>query len=378
MEDPVIAGQAEELANEVVAEVVAEVKNITGRAVATTEGIGLAYISLFLMAVVPIFWGAFRSVAYHKRSKEAGETVEKMTTKDVYMFPILASGILFSLYCVVKYLSAEHVNLLIAGYFFILGTLALTTMLRPILDHIPGCYLLVEEDCYHFKFSKGNFVYFECKFDLLHVVAFVLSAAFGVWYILKKHWVANNIFGLAFSINGVEMISLGSVKNGCILLGGLFFYDIFWVFGTDVMVLVAKSLNAPIKVIFPMDFLENGLGAKNFAMLGLGDIVLPGVFIALLLRYDVSLGKDSKVYFYCGFVAYIIGLATTIGILTIFNAAQPALLYLVPTCVGMPLALALIRGEFASLFGYDEETDEEKAEKLKEAAVAAGDLKKDE
>lgn len=29
-------------------------------------------------------------------------------------------------------------------------------------------------------------VYFECKFDLLHVVAFILSAAFGVWYILKK------------------------------------------------------------------------------------------------------------------------------------------------------------------------------------------------
>lgn len=27
-----------------------------------------------------------------------------------------------------------------------------------------------------------------------------------------------------------------SLQVGCILLGGLFFYDIFWVFGTDVMV----------------------------------------------------------------------------------------------------------------------------------------------
>lgn len=40
-------------------------------------------------------------------------------------------------------------------------------------------------------------------------------------------------------------------------------------------------------VVFPQDLLENGLEANNFAMLGLGDIVIPGIFIALLLRYDV-------------------------------------------------------------------------------------------
>ena len=36
-----------------------------------------------------------------------------------------------------------------------------------------------------------------------------------------------------------------------------------------------------------MDFLESGVFGKNMAMLGLGDIVLPGVFIALLIRYDL-------------------------------------------------------------------------------------------
>lgn len=39
-------------------------------------------------------------------------------------------------------------------------------------------------------------------------------------------------------------------------------------------------------VVFPQDLLEKGLAADNFAMLGLGDIVLPGIFIALLLRFD--------------------------------------------------------------------------------------------
>jgi minor histocompatibility antigen H13 len=39
-------------------------------------------------------------------------------------------------------------------------------------------------------------------------------------------------------------------------------------------------------VVFPQDLLEQGLSANNFAMLGLGDIVIPGIFIALLLRFD--------------------------------------------------------------------------------------------
>ena len=125
------------------------------------------------------------------------------------------------------------------------------------------------------------------------------------------------------------------------MLGGLFFYDIFWVFGTDVMVTVAKSFEAPIKLVFPQDILENGpLAANNFAMLGLGDIVIPGIFIALLLRFDLRslkktstagsggdaaaatpAGEPKKIYFYTGFVAYITGLLLTIFIMHVYKHA---------------------------------------------------------
>lgn len=37
---------------------------------------------------------------------------------------------------------------------------------------------------------------------------------------------------------------------GVILLAGLFIYDIFWVFCTPVMVSVARSFEAPIKLLF--------------------------------------------------------------------------------------------------------------------------------
>ncbi len=47
----------------------------------------------------------------------------------------------------------------------------------------------------------------------------------------------------------------------------------------------AKSFDAPIKLLFPRA-LEEGSKTMPFSMLGLGDIVIPGIFVALVLRYD--------------------------------------------------------------------------------------------
>ena len=71
-------------------------------------------------------------------------------------------------------------------------------------------------------------------------------------------------------------------------------------------------------------------------MLGLGDIVVPGVFVALALRYDYQrfLAKGgegynfSRPYFTAAVLAYVAGLATTMTVMHVFKAAQPALLYL--------------------------------------------------
>jgi len=198
-------------------------------------------------------------------------------------------------------------------------------------------------------------------------------ALFGLWYLWKRHWIANNLFGLAFALNGIEFLQLNRISTGCILLGGLFIYDIFWVFGTNVMVTVAKSFEAPIKLVFPQDLLVNGLAANNFAMLGLGDIVIPGIFIALLLRFDVSLNVNRRTYFYSGFTAYILGLLTTIGVMHCFKHAQPALLYLVPACIGIPLLVACINGEVSQMFKYEdnpEKTDGQENDELTASSSA--------
>ena len=53
----------------------------------------------------------------------------------------------------------------------------------------------------------------------------------------------------------------------------------------------------------------------------------------------------------------------------VFEAAQPALLYLVPACLGSSLLCAFARGELKELFDYSEEEEEEEKEEEEEEAV---------
>uniref|UniRef100_A0A3Q4B8C9 Uncharacterized protein n=1 Tax=Mola mola TaxID=94237 RepID=A0A3Q4B8C9_MOLML len=341
-----------------------EALNATVKFVATPEGTALAYGSLVVMALVPIFFGALRSVSCSK-SKNGSDMPETITGRDAARFPIIASCTLFGLYLFFKVFSQEYINLLLSVYFFGLGVLALSHTMSPLMSRVfPESF---PNKQYQLLFTQGSgeskeeIVNYE--FDTKNLVCLLISSVVGVWYLLKKHWIANNLFGLAFALNGVELLHLNNVSTGCILLGGLFVYDVFWVFGTNVMVTVAKSFEAPIKLVFPQDLLEKGLGASNFAMLGLGDIVIPGIFIALLLRFDVSLKKNSRTYFYSSFLAYIFGLGLTIFVMHTFKHAQPALLYLVPACVGFPVIVALFKGELTEMFSYEESPPEEEASK---------------
>lgn len=339
--------------------------NKTGRIPATPEGAAVAYGSLILMAVLPIFFGAFRSVKHHKEQKESGEKPDTMTQKDAAMFPLIASGALLGLYIFFQIFSKEYINLLLTGYFFFLGILALAHILSPFFNRLLQNSLPANH--YHLLFTQGKDDDTEdilnYKFNNHDLVCLGFCLIVGLWYLWKKHWIANNLFSIAFAINGVELLHLNNVITGSILLGGLFFYDIFWVFGTDVMVTVAKSFEAPIKLVFPQDLLEKGLEANNFAMLGLGDVVIPGIFIALLLRFDVSLKRRSNTYFNASLVAYILGLVTTIVVMHCFKHAQPALLYLVPACIGVPLFVALVNGDLKLLFQYEDHPSDEASKK---------------
>lgn len=76
-----------------VAEAVQQVaENITENAnvkvPASPEGMAIAYGSLVIMALLPIFFGSKRSVSHQKEQKESSDKPDIMTKKDAMMFPV--------------------------------------------------------------------------------------------------------------------------------------------------------------------------------------------------------------------------------------------------------------------------------------------------
>ena len=107
------------------------------------------------------------------------------------------------------------------------------------------------------------------------------------------------------------------------------------------MVKVATNLDVPIKLLWPKSLAF--ATTRGFTMLGLGDIVVPGLFVALALRYDhhraqhTSTGRVRTPYFTAALAAYVGGLGTTMAVMHVFRAAQPALLYLRCAARTLPL-----------------------------------------
>ncbi|MFQ6664802.1 hypothetical protein Gotur_031791 [Gossypium turneri] len=192
-------------------------------------------------------------------------------------------------------------------------------------------------------------------------------------WLVSGHWILNNLLGISICIAFVSHVRLPNIKICAMLLVCLFVYDIFWVFfserffGANVMVsvatqqasnpvhtvanslslpglqLITKKLELPVKIVFPRNLLGGaspGGNSADFMMLGLGDMAIPAMLLALVLCFDhrktretVSLldlhsSKGHK-YIWYALPGYAVGLVTALaaGILT--HLPQPALLYLV-------------------------------------------------
>ena len=349
-------------------------------------------VQLILNSLATIYLGCVSSIKLTKRmnvksgekdkkeeSKEKEEEKQEVVTaKDAYLFPVYGSFVLFSLYLIFKFLDKKLISLVFTFYFSMLGQFCLMMFIEgPLGRYFPN---LKERTILKYEFNLKSFLFFynkEVKIDInmLNMSSFSIAVLPTFLYLLTKHWILNNLFGIMFSIAGIDSLVLPNFKVGFILLWGLFFYDIFWVYGTDVMVTVAKSLDAPIKLQFPLDL--TAVPAK-FSMLGLGDLVIPGVFIALCLKFDVDyhlikfknqINVKTPFFKWC-FIGYIIGIITTFAVMVIFKHAQPALLFLVPACTFSILLLALKNGMIKELFSYEEnpevcEKKNENSEKAK-------------
>ena len=125
----------------------------------------------------------------------------------------------------------------------------------------------------------------------MEVVTNVLGMVIAFSWYFTRNWILNNILGCCMCFLFMKSLRLNKLVPGVLLLSLLFFYDIFWVFGStkfttggqSVMVKVATGFDAPIKLLMPQ--MLGGRPTNRCSLLGLGDIVIPGLFIGFAIRF---------------------------------------------------------------------------------------------
>ena len=339
-----------------------------------------ANIQMGLLTAAILFIGSHQSLKLSEIDSVTGKRSgdgEVITRKDAMMFPLFGSAALLSLYICYKFVGKEYLNLLLTTYIMLAGVAAVGNTIEPLFYPILPSKWRKKEHKINFhipkllqKLSEGQ-TEFKHDFGKTDIVTHLVGLGLAGFFLQTKDFTVHNLFGISFSIQAIRMVSIGQFLNAFILLWGLFFYDVFWVFGTDVMVTVALSLEAPAKIIFPQSFEPWKQG-----ILGLGDIVIPGIFVSICLRFDdflhckkmgvhhhrediKILHEFPRVYFYAVMVGYLIGLAATAFAMHWMKAAQPALLYLVPGTTLSVLFVALVRGQFKELMAYSEDEKHE-------------------
>lgn len=200
-----------------------------------------------------------------------------------------------------------------------------------------------------------------------------------VWYLHRRtFWALQDIMGISLCFVFLRTVQLPNLKVATVLLTLAFCYDVFFVFlspiffGSSVMEDVATGGPAaytksgypgvdyceryptypacvdpepmPMLLVLPrvLDW------AGGVSMLGLGDIILPGMLLSFTLRFDYSQGSTN--YFRLMAVGYAVGLALANLAVMITEMGQPALMYLVPTTLGTLIVASKRNGDFRALW----------------------------
>ncbi|KAF8947198.1 Signal peptide peptidase-like 2A [Haplosporangium gracile] len=226
-------------------------------------------------------------------------------------------------------------------------------------------------------------------------------------------WIFQDILG-GFTISlMLKVLKASSMSSPTLLLLTAFIYDVFFVFvtpyftstGESIMEAAATGAALTVKETIPMlfrvpSFRPNG----GEAMLGFGDVVLPGILVTFLRECDARLEEDQSLssvmlagmdstttrrstalflsrsagkdgrgrwsYYLTAILGYAVGLEMTFVAMMWSNQGQPALLYLVPCTVVPVVLLASKRHELSLLWngwggldgGESEDDDEDDEE----------------
>ncbi|CAH1789841.1 unnamed protein product [Owenia fusiformis] len=263
---------------------------------------------------------------------------------------------------VLLYFFYDYLVYLIIGVFCLATSISTYSCFQPIVARIP---------CIQCRIPENNIPLLKERPKVSNLFLGLCCIGLSVWWGIERKasyaWILQNFLGVAFCTNMMKTIRMPNLMGCTILLGLLFFYDIFFVFitplftkhGESIMVDVATGAGGTSGEQLPMvlkvpKFSDAALNVCSlpYSLLGFGDILVPGLLVSYCHGFDLKV-QSKKIYYITNCIAYGVGLVICFVALAFMEIGQPALLYLVPCGLIPTYIIALIRGEFKHIWTGD-------------------------
>ena len=260
------------------------------------------------------------------KSAAPQETVTLSAT-EAWQFPLYGSLALCGMYALIKVLGKKVLNYILLAYFLGIGLVAVEQLLEAEASRL-------FKKAARSRKRRGRVVTLprvlaslaeqttvDLRLNTLQQICWGITIILMVAYALTKHWLLNNLIAsrcvLAASNPRHRVHKTRSTPRSPFCL-------------RHNLGLRHRCYGHRVKSVSRRWLLLTVLRRRDFSMLGLGDVVVPG--LAALLRFDTQEARETVLPLY---ITSVLAGPAALYVMFTFDAAQP-LSYLVPAASGRP------------------------------------------
>lgn len=341
----------------------------------------LTHASLVALATASVYAGALGSYIAPKAPKSRLTGGDEINYEEELLVGLLvetAGMICLQVETVFKYFgNPENWKNTLNCCFFVLGIgcawLCLTSLTRTLLG--PTRYKFIPRFLLEFTPNSKPVLKFRATTLLLFPLAANITTAFFFSESELVHVLTNDILLLSLAHVAMSSVKVRTAYNGFMVFVGMCFAFLY-TSGTKAFETATPTI--PVQLLWPRSILTalsilppSQLDANSTMPLSLGDLIAPGVFVALAYRLDQHLRKTNKMragetstYLRATLIGHAVGLSTAFSMMHVFKTPQPVLFYFGPACCMSFSWTAMRRREWEYVWVW-EDHDESKNENEK-------------
>ncbi|MCP9266254.1 Intramembrane protease 2 [Dirofilaria immitis] len=152
----------------------------------------------------------------------------------------------------------------------------LNILARLITLHVPVWLGVIAVHITIIEIFDNQMFYYHPRMKLLSIIIAILL---GLFHEAKWTWVVNDVLGIVTSYVVIARTETASYFAGFLFLVGMILFDIFWSYCINLLTLVTTHSRSSVMLIIPLG------KEKKFAKLSIIDIMVPGIFLNIVLKF---------------------------------------------------------------------------------------------